>query len=78
MGTLNNGASGKGNPGHQHDGQKNYKNSNERNPDHARSDTQKHHYKEHEETLTNDANFDANGKPKVDMELDDKNQNVEE
>ena len=78
MATLKNGASGKGNPGHQHDGQKDYQNSNQRNPDNVRNDTRDHQYKEHDKTLTNDANFDADGKPKVNMELDDKNQNVEE
>lgn len=78
MATLNNGGNGNRNSGHQHDGQKNYQHSNERNPDHARNDTQKHHYKEHEETLTNDANFDAKGQPKVDMEFDDKDQNVDQ
>jgi hypothetical protein len=77
MAASNNGTSGKGNPGHQHDGQKNYQHSNQRNPDNVRNDTRDHQYKEHEE-LTNDANFDADGKPKVDMEMDDKNQNVEE
>lgn len=77
MATANNGASGKGNSGHQHDGQKNYQHSNQRNPDNVRNNTRDHQYKENEE-LTNDANYDADGKPKVDMELDDKNQNVEE
>jgi len=79
MATLNNGAQGKGNSGHQHDGQKNYQNSNQRNPDNIRNSTQEREYKEHDETLTNDANYDeTTGQPKVDMELDDKNQNVEE
>ena len=78
MANLNNGNSGKGNSGNQHDGQKNYQHSNQRNPDNVRDNTRDHRYKEHDETLTNDANFDTEGKPKVDMELDDKNQNVEE
>lgn len=61
-----------------HDGQKNYSNSNERNPDHARSATRKHHYKEHEETLTNDENYSLNSKQiKGDPEFDDKGQNQE-
>ncbi len=77
MATLNKGASGKGNPGHQHDGQKDYQHSNQRNPDNVRNNTRDHRYKEHDETLTNDANFDA-GNPKVDMEMDDKDQNVED
>lgn len=77
MATSNNGTSGKGNSGHQHDGQKNYQHSNQRNPDNVRNDTRDQHFKEYDKTLTNDANFDA-GKPKVDMELDDKNKNVEE
>jgi hypothetical protein len=76
MATLNKGASGKGNSGHQHDGQKNFQNSNQQNPDHVRDNTRDHRYKEHDETLTNDANFDA-GKPTVRLELDDKDQNVD-
>ncbi|UPT70877.1 MAG: hypothetical protein M0D53_00130 [Flavobacterium sp. JAD_PAG50586_2] len=76
MANLNNGASGKGNPGHRHDGQKDYQNSNQRNPDNVRNSTRDHRYKEHDETATNDANFE-NGKPTVDLQLDDKDQNVE-
>jgi hypothetical protein len=53
MATLNKGASGKGNSGHQHDGQKNFQNSNQQNPDHVRDNTRDHRYKEHDETLTN-------------------------
>lgn len=75
MATIKNGAPGKGNQGHQHDGQKSYQNSNQRNPDNVRNATRDHHYKEHEEA-TNDANFDADGKPIIDLELDDKDQNV--
>lgn len=78
MATGNNGTSGKGNSGHQHDGQKNYQHSNQRNPDNVRNNTRNQQYKKYNETLTNDANFDAEGKPKVDMELGDKSQNVEE
>ncbi len=81
MATLPNGASGKGNSGKQnHDGQKNYQHSNQRNPDNIRNNTRDHEYKEYDETLTNDENFDAStGKPKKgDMEFDDKKQNVEE
>jgi len=74
MATLNQGGNGKRNSGHQHDGQKNYQNSNQRNPDNVRNNTRAHHYEEHDETQTNDANFDA-GKPKVDMHFDDKDQN---
>lgn len=77
MATFNQGASGKGNPGHQHDGQKNFQHSNQRNPDHTRNATRDHRYKEHDETLTNDANFTADGKPKTDMEFDDKDQNAD-
>lgn len=76
MATLNNGAPGKGNQGHQHDGQKDYQNSNQRNPDNVRNATRDHRYKDHDETATNDANFD-NGKPTIDFQLDDKDQNVE-
>ena len=71
MATPNNGVPGKGNSGHQHDGQKNYQNSNQQNPDNIRDNTRDHRYKEHEETLTNDANYDADGQPTVDVELDD-------
>ena len=78
MATIKNGTPGKRNSEHQHDGQENYQHSNQRNPDNVRNNTRDHQYKEHDKTLTNDANFDADGKPKVDMELDDKNQNVEE
>lgn len=76
MATLNNGASGKGNPGHRHDGQKDYQNSNQQNPDNVRNNTRDHRYKEHDETATNDANFDG-GKPTIELQLDDKDQNVE-
>ena len=77
MATLNNGSSGKRNSGNHHDGQENYQNSNQRNRDNIRDNTRDHQYKEHDETLTNDANFDA-GTPKTEMEFDDKDQNVEE
>lgn len=76
MGTLNNN-SGKSNQGQQHDGQKNYQNSNQRNPDNVRNATRDHQYKEHDETLTNDANYDLDSKEiKGDPEFDDKNENV--
>jgi len=78
MATLKKGDSGKTNSGHQHEGQENYQNSNQRNSDNVRNNTRDHLYKEHDGTLTNDANFNADGKPKVNMELDDKSQNVEE
>ena len=42
-----------------------------------RVDTQKHHYKEHDETLTNDANYDAKGRLTVDGEFDDTSQNAD-
>lgn len=57
-----------------HDGQKNYQNSNQRNPDHNRSDTQKHQYKEYEQALTNDANFEE-GKPTEEMDFSDQDEN---
>ncbi len=70
MATVNNGGQNR------HDGQKNYQNSNERNRDAARSNTEKHQYKEHDETLTNDANFDSETQqPTTEMEFDDKLQN---
>lgn len=75
MATLNNGGSGKGNSGRQHDGQRDYQNSNQRNPDNVRNNTRNHHYKNHDEEATNDANFE-DGKPTIDIELDDKDQNV--
>lgn len=72
MGTLNN----KGGQ-QRHDGQKNYQNSNQRNPDNVRNDTQKHEYKDHDEKLTNDANFDVDTqKAKIKMDFDDKLDNV--
>lgn len=79
MGTLNNGAGGKGNSNAQnHDGQKNYQNSNQRNPDNIRNATREKQYKEHDETLTNDENYDLDSKEiKGDPEFDDKNQNVD-
>ncbi|HMI07248.1 MAG TPA: hypothetical protein VK528_06865 [Flavobacterium sp.] len=55
MGTLNN------KDGQQkHDGQKNYQNSNQRNPDNVRNNTRDHEYKEYDKTLTNDENYDIN------------------
>ena len=75
MATLNSGGSGKGNRGHQHDGQKNYQHSNRQNPDNVRDNTRDHRYRDHEE-MTNDANFE-DGKPTVDLELDDEDQNVD-
>ncbi len=72
MGTLHNNSGGQ-----RHDGQKNYQNSNQRNPDNIRNATRDHEYKEHDKTLTNDALFDAESqRPQVDMEFDDKNENV--
>jgi hypothetical protein len=74
MGTLNNNSGSQ----QRHDGQKDYQNSNERNRDHARSDTRDHEYKEYDETLTNDANF-KDGQPiKGEMDFDDTQDNVSE
>lgn len=73
MGTINN---NQGNQG-QHDGQKNYQGSNQRNPDNVRNDTQKHQYAAHEE-LTNDQNFDSNAQPETEeMDFRDKKDNLE-
>jgi len=73
MGTLNN---GKGNQS-QHDGQKNYQNSNQRNPDNVRNDTRDHQYKEYDETLTNDENYDIDSKTvKGNPDFDDTKENV--
>lgn len=79
MGTLNNGSGGKGNPtGQNHDGQKNYQHSNQRNPDNIRNATRDHEYKEHDETLTNDENYDLNSDEiKGNPDFDDKKQNVD-
>lgn len=72
MGTINKGGQAR------HDGQKNYDHSNQRNPDNVRNATRKHEYKEHDKTLTNDENYSADGKQaKVEMEFDDKKQNVD-
>ncbi|NMH29005.1 hypothetical protein [Flavobacterium silvaticum] len=72
MATVNKGAQ------QRHDGQKNYDHSNQRNPDNVRNATQKHHYKEHDETLTNDENFNIDtNQIDVNMEFYDKDQNVE-
>lgn len=76
MGTLNNN-SGKSNQGQQHDGQKNYQNSNQRNPDNVRNDTRDHEYKEYDEKLTNDANYDIDShEVKGDPDFDDTRENV--
>ena len=77
MGTINNGSRGKGNQGARHDGQKNYQHSNQRNPDNIRNNTRDHEYKDYDEALTNDVNFEGgmpiNGEP----DYDDTQQNVE-
>lgn len=63
---------------HFNDKQQNYKNSNQRNPDNIRDNTRDKQYKDYDETLTNDANFDVDTqKIKVDAEFDDKSQNVD-
>lgn len=73
MGTLNN-SGGQ----HRNDKQKNYDNSNLRNPDNVRNATRKHEYKEHDETLTNDENYSLDSKKiKGEPEFDDKRQNVD-
>ena len=76
MGTLNNNP-GKSNQGQQHDGQKNYQNSNQRNPDNVRNNTRDHEYKEYDEKLTNDANYDINShEVKGHPDFDDTRENV--
>jgi hypothetical protein len=73
MGTINNNGSGQ----QKHDGQKNYQHSNQRNPDNVRNDTRDHEYKEFDEKLTNDANFDINSHTVIgDMDFDDTRENV--
>jgi len=71
MATVNNGGQNR------HDGQKNYQHSNERNRDNVREATRKHEYRENDEKLTNDANYDEKGNPKTDVRFDDKDQNVD-
>lgn len=71
MATVNKGGQAR------HDGQKNYDHSNQRNPDNVRNATRKHEYKEHDETLTNDQNYDAKGRLTTEGEFDDKTQNVD-
>jgi len=73
MGTINNNSAGQ----QRHDGQKNYQHSNQKNPDNVRNNTRDHDYKEYDETLTNDANFDINNQNvSEEMDFDDKRENV--
>lgn len=75
MGTLNNNSGKTNQP---HDGQKNYQNSNQRNPDNIRDNTRDHDYKEYDENLTNDENFDLDqGQVKGDTDYSDTKQNVD-
>lgn len=79
MGTSNTGNQGNMNQGsqHQNDQQKNYANSNERNRDNIRDNTRDHQYKEHDETLTNDENYNLdNNKIKGDPDFRDTKQNA--
>lgn len=71
MGTINN------NGQHRHDGQKNYQQSNQRNPDNVRSDTSKHQYSQHDQE-TNDANFGEEKNLEKDMDFRDKRENLED
>ena len=64
-------------PGQQwHDGQKNYESSNEVNRDHARSDTRKNQYEDHEDQHKDDAKFNE-GHPTEKMDFRDKEDNLE-
>ncbi len=72
MATLNN--TGKSGGQARHDGQQNYQNSNQRNPDNVRNSTRDHEYKEHDETLTNDAKFE-NGNTPDDADFRDTREN---
>jgi len=80
MGSNNNSPGNQnGGGGHQHDGQKNYQHSNQRNPDNVRNDTRKNQYEDYEEKLTNDENFE-DGKAvenEDDMDFRDKQNNLE-
>lgn len=74
MANLNNGNnSGAGQ--HRNDKQQNYAHSNQHNPDNIRDNTRDHTYKEHDQTLTNDENYDENHKPKTDMDFQDTTKN---
>lgn len=59
-----------------HDGQQNYAHSNERNRDHARKDTAKHHYAKHDDQ-TDDANFVEGQDLTGEMDFRDKKDNLE-
>ncbi len=62
---------------HYNDKSQNYQHSNQRNPDNIRDNTRDKQYKDYDETLTNDENFDVDTqKIQVDAEFDDKSQNV--
>ncbi len=78
---MSNNKGGNQNPAgqHFHDGQKNYQHSNERNPDHARSDTRKNQYEDYDQKLTNDENYDLNNPKGTDEEMDfrDRQDNLE-
>lgn len=74
MGTISNNNSG----GQQkHDGQKNYQHSNQRNPDNVRNNTRDHEYKDYNEALTNDVNYEEGKLTKGEVDFDDKLQNEE-
>ena len=76
MGTPNNNPGGKS--PHQHDGQKNYQNSNQRNPDNIRDNTRDRQYKDYDETLTNDAKYDTDSAATPpDADFNDTKQNVD-
>lgn len=79
MGAKNSGTSGKGNLNQQrHDGQKNYQHSNQRNPDNIRDNTRDHVYKDYDEKLTNDENYNIDtNQIKGNPDFDDTKQNVD-
>lgn len=74
MATLNN--PGNGNQ-KRHDGQKDYQNSNQRNPDNIRNATRDHEYSDYDEKLTNDAEFEGGAAPD-NADFRDKQQNLED
>ncbi|HEX8269641.1 MAG TPA: hypothetical protein VF581_07085 [Flavobacterium sp.] len=79
MGAINNGNPGNSDHGSQqhNDNRKNYAHSNERRRDNIRDNTRDHEYKEFDETLTNDENYNLyNDKIKGDPDFSDKNQNA--
>ncbi|MES2543316.1 MAG: hypothetical protein V4548_00405 [Bacteroidota bacterium] len=78
MGNIDNNGKGKGAPAPHNDGQKNYQHSNQHNPDNIRDNTRDYDYKEYDETLTNDENYNVDNKNiKGNPDFHDTKQNVD-